>query len=510
MSNSRIRNSMLNVITGIMYQMSILILNFISRTIFIRVLGAEYLGLNGLFSNILTILSLAELGIGNAILYSMYKPLAQNDRTKLSALITYYRKLYSLIAIAIAIFGTILVPFLNYFVNTPLPIDKIRLYYILFLLNSVISYLFIYKTSIINADQKGYKLKLYTITFEILKFILQIFILIKLHSYIFYIVVQIICTLMSNLICSYKTEKLYPYIKNKNQLPNSDKKEIWSNIKSLFLYQIGLAVLNNTDNILISTIIGTVWVGYYSNYSMIVNAISNFTNIIFTSIQSSVGNLNTEENSQKKYFIFRVLNLASFWIYGFCSICFCMLFQDFITIWIGNDFILDIKTVYVIVFNFYIISALYPVWVFRYTIGLFKHIKYVMVFASIINLTLSVIGGYKFGLVGVLAATAIARITTNIWYEPYKLFKLYFETSQKKYFISQILNFILLSVIICTMNIFFKYVYIHNLFLNIVFKLSICIIIPNLIFLVIFKNSEEFKYIYEKCFKKFLIKLHLS
>lgn len=508
MSKSRMRNSALNITAGILYQLLMLLLNFASRTIFIRILGVEYLGINGLFTNILSVLSLAELGVGSAIVYSMYKHLAEDDKTKLTALINYYKKLYNTIAAVIAVVGLALVPFLDYLVNLETPIESITLYYILFLANSVMSYLFVYRTSIATADQKSYKLKVYNMAFALIQFTLQIIVLLTTHNYVLYIIVQIFCALSVNIICTRKTVQLYPFIKGKEQLQADDKREIWSNIKSLFLYQIGGVVLNNTDNILISVILGTIWVGYYSNYSMIIAQIGGFTSIIFVSLQASIGNLNAEGDAQKQFFIFKVLNLVSFWAYGFCAVCFCILFQDFITLWLGSSFLVDMMAVYMAVATFYLQGVLYPIWCYRQTTGLFKHTKYTMFFASIINLGLSIWWGYEFGLVGILAATVVARLATNIWYEPYKLHKLFFGTSPKKYYINQMVNIVLLISVIALVSVIATGVPVYNPIVNFTIKMLICVIVPNGIFFLIFRKTDEFKYLYDKSLKKVLNKIH--
>lgn len=508
MSNSRIKNSILNVSTSIINQVLSLILNFIVRTVFIKVLGESYLGINGLFSNILSVLSLAELGIGSAIIYSMYKPLAEKDEEKLTALINYYKTLYNRIAMIVMAVGLSIVPLLKYLVNFEFKMDNQVLFYLLYLTNTVVSYLLAYKTSIVTADQKQYKLKPYYMCFSILTSLVQIFVISKFHNYVLYILVQISFSIITNIVCAKKSSEMYSFINNKGtSLSIEEKHSIWSNIKSMFCYQIGGVILNNTDNILISVLIGTVWVGYYSNYSMIVNAIVGFTSLIFTSIQGSIGNLNVDTNdSNKKYFIFNVLNLISFWVYGFCSVCFCVLFQDFIRIWLGEKYILNISIVFVIVFNYYITGVLYPIWCYRNTIGLFKHTKYIMLIASFLNLLLSILGAKLFGLFGIFLATGLSRIMTNVWFEPYKLYKIYFNKPVKKYYITQILYFILLSTIIFIMYLITSNIIIKNAYILICIKLILCIIIVNTIFYFFFRKTDEFVYIKNSIIKKLLKK----
>lgn len=510
MSETRTKNSVLNVVSGLIYQIVVLVLAFVSRTLFIRYLGIEYLGVNGLFTNILSVLSLADLGIGSAIVYSMYKPIAENDTTKIAALSNYYKVLYNRIAVGVALVGICLVPFLGQLVNfdadtaTKLTMNDITIYYLLFLANSVISYLFVYKTSVTTAAQKGYLLKIYNIIFSILQFVLQILAIVIFHNYILFIVIQIIMSFLQNWFSAMKSEKIYPYIVEKHELAKKDKKEIWTNVKSMFAYQIGTVVLNSTDNIIISVLLGTVWVGYYSNYSLIIAKIVSFTSIIFTSLLSSIGNLNTESDQKKKHLIFKVLNLISFWIYGFCSICLIILSQDFISMWIGKEYLLSNAILVVAVLNFYLQGILYPIWCYRNTTGLFRHTKNIMFVASALNLILSIVLGKWLGLFGVLIATAIARLATNIWFEPYKLYQIFFKESAKEYFIDQLKNVVIIFIVTAVLLFLGGMITLSNTFIALLLKGVLCAIIVNVVFFVIYRKTDEFKYIYDRFIKKLL------
>lgn len=498
MSETRTKNSFKNIIFNNTYQLLNIILNFVIRTIFIKSLGESYLGLNGLFTNILSILSLAEMGISTAMLYSMYKPIANSDEKKLAALIGYYKILYTRIALVVLAVGLVILPLLPYIVNLEEDIGNIQVYYLLYLLNSVVSYLLLYKSSIAIASQKEYLIKKYDIIFLLIKVILQSIILIFFKNYIWYLIVQVVTTILANVFKSRKAEKLFSFIKQKVELEVQEKKNIWNNIKSLLFYQVGNVVLNNTSNIVISILLGTVVVGHYSNYSMIITAVSGFTALIFTSIQSSIGNYNVTGDSEGKYLIYKVLNFIAFVIYGFCSISFIALFQDFITLWIGENYLLDNNIVIVIVLNYYIAGILYPNWCYRYTTELFNKAKYTIVICSIINIVLAVILGMAWGLIGVFAATAIARLTTTFWYEPYILYKNIFKKKIIKYFLKQLANIIILLIIILGLSFIFNFIKIENVFLRLIVKELICIITVLPIFFLLFRKTKEYIFLKEK------------
>ena len=318
---SRTYNSSLNLLSSFGKQMITLILGFVSRWFFIKILGASYLGINGLFANIISVLSMADLGFGSAIVYSMYKPLAENNERKLAALLQFYKRVYKVIALVISVIGFSLIPFLKYLVKLDTPIEHIEIYYILFLANVIISYLYSYKMCIITADQKDYLLNIYSFVFTIIQFVLQLVVLFALKNYIVYLVVQILCSFANNVFSSRKAVQHYPFIINKEKLSSAEKQEISKNIKSMFLYKIGGVLLNNTDNILISTLVGTITVGFYSNYSMLTQMASSYINIIFQSLYASVGNLNATESKEYKYTIFERLQLLNIWIYGIVVVC---------------------------------------------------------------------------------------------------------------------------------------------------------------------------------------------
>lgn len=495
---SRTKNTTYNLIINVGSQILTIILSFVSRSVFIYTLDARFLGINGLFTNIISLLSLAELGVGTALVFSMYEPLAHHDEKKLAALTMFYKNLYRVIGCVIAAGGLFLFPFLDFFINLDVGIPNVEYYYLLFLLQSVCSYFMVYKTSIMIADQKGYILQRNTMIINTIATLTQIAVLLIFKNYVLYLVVIVFFNIFGNYYNSRISQRKYPYINQNVKLDKIEKQQIWSNIMSMFMYKLGGVVLNNTDNILISKIVGTIEVGFYSNYNLIINKVGNMTSLVFTSLQASLGNLNVDADDKKKKFIFEVLSLASFWIYGFCSICFCMLLQDFIVLWIGPEYLLSNTIMYICVINFYLQGVLYPVWCFRNTTGLFKDTKYTMIIASIINIVASVILGLYWGMAGIFIATILSRVFTNIWYDPYKLFHSYFHSSVKKYYVTELVRALFLVVFISGSQWIFEYINISNGWICIVIKAIYCIIVTNSIFFLYFRKKETFRFVCSK------------
>lgn len=496
-SNSRLLNSARNIFFGVGNQIIILILNFVQRTLFINLLGAEYLGINGLFSNILSFLCLADLGLGTAMIYSFYEPIANKDEHKISALITYYRKIYLTIATAIFIMGMCLLPFVPDLVNlkTPMDLIELRIYYIIFLINTVISYLFVYQTSIVNADQNTYLISVYNVVFNILKIVGQILVLYFTHNYLLYLIVMVLSTFFTNYFSARKARKLYPFITKKEKLEKSERNLIFENIKSMFIYKISGVLLNSTDNIIISVLSGTIWVGYYSTYLMLVNSICNFICISFSSITGSIGNLVSKESDERKEEMFYVLTFIGFWLGAFTIACFYVLLNDFVKLWIGAENLLAISVVVAMLINYYMTCVMNPLWIYRSATGLFNQTKFIGIFTATINLIVSIILGKWLGLLGVLLGSSISRLVTSCWYEPMVLFKEYFKTKARKYFLKNIVYIVAVIVVVGTTYFVTAWIDSSN-WIGLFEKLGLCLVVPNLVLLVLFFWTSEFKYLW--------------
>lgn len=499
MSNdSRTAQSAQNATAALINKIVNLILSFVTRRLFIDFIGIEYLGINGLFTEILGMLSLADLGFGSAMAYSFYKPIAENDKEKITQLITFYRKVYNVIALAIAIVGIALVPFLDVIVNVDKEIPYLQVYYLVFLANTVVSYLFVYKSSIITASQKNYIVLKYQTWIIVAKVVLQLLAVVVTKNYLLYISVGIFTTLANNLLVSKKADELYPEIKERKELPKQEKKEIFSNLKSVFIYKISSTLLNSTDNTLMSMICGTVLVGYYANYRTITSNYNGFIAILFGSLTASIGNLVVKTSEKKRYEVFRVMQMVSFMIATFTIVEMYLLMEDFIVIWLGTDsYLLDKFTLVAILLNLYLGSTLQPLWSYREATGLYRRTRYIMLITAIENVILSVILGKFFGVGGIILATFVSKITTYVWYEPVVLFKEYFNESVLKYLWENVVNIILMLVcgaiaVLCTRQ--FTEISITNW----IIKAFIGAVIVIIVYLIRYAKTNEFKILLQK------------
>lgn len=496
-SESRTVNAGKNAVSAIGNKIIILILTFISRKFFIQYIGVEYLGINGLFSNILTLLSMADLGLGTAMNVSLYKPIAENDYRKLSALLNYFRKLYIIIATGVMVIGLALMPFLKYIVNMDQDIPYLYVYYAVFVLKSAVSYLFIYKSSIVRADQKAFQINKVEVYTNVVKVVLQLVVVMTLHSYLVYILLDVVAIVVQNFTVSHIADKNYPFIKFKEELSSEEKKDIFSDISSVFLYKIAWSLLNGTDNILMSMMIGTIYVGYYSNYYTITSNLELFIALLFTSLTASVGNLVATSTAENKYKTFKTMQMIGFWISGVVSVCLLFLMQDFIVLWLGEEMLLDNITLVAIIINIFFSICMRPVWTFREGTGMYRQIRYIMFVTAILNLVLSIILGKIIGLSGIIFATAIAKLTTYFWYEPNILFKNFFNKKVGSYYLDYVVNTILIFICIGLCYIPLHLITEISIFTWLL-KAFICLVIINLVYFLRYSKTEELKNVKQK------------
>lgn len=508
-SNSRTANSIKNILSGLLGQFITIILGFINRTVFINCLATEYLGVNGLFTNILSMLSLAELGIGTAIIYALYKPLADKNEKQISKLMNFYSKAYISIGIVIFVLGIALMPFLHLIVrNEPNIVESIYVIYFIFLFNTAISYFFSYKSSLIIADQKNYIVSLIGYGVNIFQTIFQIVVLYTTKNFLLYLIVQSICVVINNILISVIADKKYPFIKEnkKLKLDKNEVKELISNVKALVIVKISGILVNNTDNIIISYFSGLKTVGLSSNYTLLINIINTVLNQVFSGITASVGNLNAKEDDNVKKDFFDLLNFCNFWLYGFSSICIVLLINDVIRLWIGDKFILPIEIPVILAVNFYMVGMQNAIWTYKNTMGIFKQGRYILFFTAGINLVLSIYLGNKMGLFGILLATAIARLLTNTWMDPYVVYKYGLNSSPLEYLFKYI-KYIIVLISTGALTGFLTNLVHFNIYITFMIKFIICVFIPNIVFLILFFRTNEFKYLLNKL-KNLVLKLY--
>lgn len=496
----RTKNTFLNALANSGSYVINLILSFVARTIFIRVLSREYLGVQGLFSNILSVLSLAELGIGTAMIYHMYGPIAREDEREITELMNLYRKLYGYVAAFITVAGLALVPFLDVFIADDPGIDGLTGIYLLYLLNTVVSYLWGYKRALIDGHQKGYISTLYTTAFMTLQFVSQIVVLLVFGDFILYILMQILCNIGTNIALAIKCDRMYPYLKkDRKSLPSKETRQsIFKNVSAMFLHKLGDVVVNNTDSLIISAFVGLVTVGIYDNYRLLIASVNTAINGLLGSFVASIGNLSVTDDKPRVYHVYRTLNFVGFWIHSYASFAFLILFTPFIRVWAGEDYLLSTGVVIVIVLNFYMSGMRKVTLNFRDAMGLYWYDRYKPIAEVIVNLVLSIVLVLRFGLAGVLIGTLVSTVGVCFWIEALVTYKYGFERKVREYFV---MFFIYTGSALLVGGVTY---YICSKIamggiMEILLKLLVCTALYNILIMLIYRRTTEYRELMERC-----------
>lgn len=439
---SRTKNSLRNVIFGLGGLIFSQLITFVTKSVFVRLLGAEYNGVNGLFTNILQVLNLAELGFATSVAYALYKPIQEKDEYKQAALMNYFAKAYRIIAVVVAIAGCCCIPFLQYLIaedisELPFSLNQLRCYFAMFLANTVCSYLLAYKRTIITADQNNYIISNVDNACNIVLNIVQIILLLIYNNYYAYLATMIVKTLLNNIILQIIANKKYPYlIKNKKaKLELQEKRSIIKNVEASFLHRLSVVASNGTASIIISAVVGLVAAGKYSNYLMICSSVNMVIDIVFNSITASIGNLCASETVEAQFKVYKKVRYLAYFCGTFTLVCYIALFNSFIEFWVGSEMIMETAVVVAISFN---ASKWYfrkGVTVFKDAKGMFRDDWFKPILETIIGIGLSVGLSYVIGVLGVMLGQIIATMFIGIPIETFVLFKKGFNKSLTAQFI---------------------------------------------------------------------------
>ena len=494
---SRSEYSVINILTGFGGYFLNTVLGYICRMVFVRCLNADYLGINGLLTNILSMLSLAELGIGGAIGYALYKPIAEKDDEKIASLMSFYGKAYRIIGFVVAGFGLLMMPFLNVIIKSPPNIsESMYVIYLIYLFNTASSYFLSYRGALISASQKNYIVLGINYLITISQSLIQIPLLFLTHNYYVYLIVQTVGTFVNNLSIFLISRKMYPYIAKKkvNPLSKEERKGLFINVKALTINKLCSTLVNNTDNIVITYLNGLVSVGVASNYTLLMNTLASLASQVFNGLTASVGNLNATESKEKKYSFFKVLNLSNFWIYGWGAIGIAFVSGDIVKVCFGDSYVLGMDIPLILAVNFYMVGMQNAVYAYKNTMGLFRYGQYLLLLTAAVNLVLDIVLGRIWGIFGIFLASAIARLLTNTWYEPYAVFKHGLNMNPLNYlkkYIQYAVTLIgtgLLCFVLCNLCHF-------NALINVIVKVIICSVIPHGVFFLLYHKTEEGQYL---------------
>lgn len=480
---------------GMLSQLFTLWLSFVSRTVFIKFLTAEYLGISGLFSNVLTVLSFAELGIGDAMTYAMYKPVKEDNRKLVNQLMVVYKKAYTGIAVVVGAIGLGLSFFLSFIIAEPPDIpESLQLIFWLYVVNNMASYILTYKKSILIAYQENYIVSEVQQIASLIQQIAQMIVLCFTKQYILYLIIQILCTILNNIIISVVVKKRYPWINEKDgeELPQEVSKEIFKNVKALSISKIAGVVSNGSDNIIISKFVGLSSVGVASNYTMIINSLNGILWNGLSSLTSSFGNFNVDSTIGQRRKLFNELFLCSYWLYGFMTIGIITLANSFVQLWVGSNYLVPQGVVLALVLITYISGVNFPVYTYQSTLGMFDKMKIPYVLFAVFNILLSILLGKKWGLFGVYIATSITRLCTSEVSSGYYVYRYGLKLSPLKYLKKYVIYFLILILNILVTNYAVSLVQIAGI-IGFSIKVVTCTVVCNAIYFVCFFRTTEFR-----------------
>lgn len=492
----RTKNASRNIVFGVLLKIYQILIPFIMRTAIIYLMGVQYLGLNSLFTSVLQVLNLAELGVGSAMVYSMYKPIAEDDTTTICALMKLYKYYYRLIGLTIAIVGCILTPFIPKLISGEVPAGMNM--YVLYLLNlgaTVLSYwLFAYKNSILQAHQRVDVVSKVTLITSTIQYILQLLVLWLLKNYYVYVIVALLTQALTNIVTAIVANRMYPEFKPEGNLPKEAVKQINQRIRDLFTSKIGSVIYDSADTLVISAFLGLTVLAVYQNYFYILTSITGFIMIIFSSCTAGIGNSIVTETKQKNFDDLQKFTFIICWIAGFCSATLLCLYQPFMELWVGKEFMLEMSAVVCLVVYFFVkqLNSLFNL--YKDASGMWHEDKFRPLVAALTNLILNLILVQFLGIYGVIISTVIAIIVIGMPWLLHNLFTVIFEKNMFKSFFIKLVKYCLTTLFVCVLTYFIcLFVKVSSLSLTVIIRGIICVIVPNIIFFVVYHGQIEFK-----------------
>lgn len=492
---SYIKNTTKSLFWGIVNKFVIILMPFVIRTILIYYLGAEYAGLSSLFTSILRVLNMAELGFAGAVAFSMYKPVAEEDTEKICALLAFYRKLYYGVGSIVMIIGIALIPYLNYLVRGDCPADvNLQILYVIYLVDTAASYfLFSYKNVILNVYQRIDIVSNISTVLHICVYGVQIIILVFFREYYVYIIFEIVYTIINNIMVARYVSKMFPQYRSVGKLSKAETKSIIKNVYGMMLFKICSVTRNSLDNIFISAFIGLKAVAIYGNYYYIFSAVANVQAVIMDSIKGAIGNKIAIDTPEKNHHDMLVFMFIYAWFSGWCSVCMLCLYQPFIRLWVGEAMVLDTPTMVMFCFYFYVTSMGAIRFLYHQSAGLFWQWRYWTVAEALVN----VIGNYilvqVWGLFGVVSATVISLLTVDFIFSTFIVYKFYFRNNKIWIYFRDHLVYLTTTTLVGGVTYFICGLTPDEGIIAIFLRLAICIAIPNCLFLLAYCKLPVFK-----------------
>lgn len=493
MKIERTKNTVRNIVFGFALKLLNIVLPFISRTVILYVLGTQYLGLNSLFHSILSFLSLAELGVGAAMVYTMYKPIAENDTATIKAVLNLYKKLYRIIGTVILMLGASLLPFLKELIHGDVPDDtNIYVLYLLYLINTVLSYwMFAYKNAVLQAYQRNDIESKIGLLITPASYIVMLGCLIITKNYYWYIVWQPIFTIITNIIRLIYVDKKFPDLKPQGEISKELKSSIFKKVIAVLGAKLNTVVLNSADNIVMSAFLGLTVIAIYGNYYYIMSSIIAFLAIVYSSMTAGLGNSLQTEKLEKNYADFEKFSFMNSWLVGWCTVCLVCLYQPFMKIWVQDEglmfpFYIELE----LGFYFYIYQIRKIPVVYKDAAGIWWEDRFRPYVCMVVNVILNVLLVQIIGVSGIILSTVFSLFISIPW-ENYTIFKYIFNCSSKKYYFKMAV--FMLTMVVGGIITYYLCNFFGDGIPQLLLRLVICLVVPNVVFVLFNFKRPEFK-----------------
>lgn len=489
---NRTKNATRNIFFGAILKLYQIIVSFLMRTIMIYLMGVEYLGLNSLFTSILQVLNLAELGVGSAMVYSMYKPIADGEEETVCALLKLYRKYYFLIGLVIATTGICLTPIIPRLISGDIPgeLDV----YILYLFNlaaTVMTYwLFAFKTSLLQAHQRSDVSSKVTIITTTVQYGLQLFVLWAFHNYYLYVLAMLTTQVLTNITTAIVTSRMYPQYSPEGELPRGTVKTINKRIRDLFAAKLGATVVNSADTVVISAFLGLTVLAMYQNYYFIMSAVMGVLTIVFSSCLAGVGNSMITDSLDKNYNDFRVITFLMNWIVTVCMCCFATMYQPFIELWVGHEYVFNMTVVALFCIYFYLVIIQQIIGMYKDAAGIWHQDRFRPLVASFMNLILNLSLVRWWGISAIIVSTIASYILVAMPWMINNVFKYVFKRDWKKYIVELIAYFLVACTISVVCYFACKWTEEFGLVVQIALNALICLVLSNIILIIVYRKNQ--------------------
>ncbi len=491
----RTKNASRNILFGLILKAYQIAIPFLTRTLMIKFMSIEYTGLSGLFTSVLQILNLAELGVGSAMVYSMYKPIAEHDTKKIRVLMNTYKKYYRIIGAAIAIIGLILTPFIPYLIKgNPVPELNIYALYLISLAATVMSYwMFAYKNSILQAHQRNDIISKINILSNTILCLIQISSIIVFRNYYLFITAILVSQIITNVAIAIVSKRLYPEYSPKGELSEKEKREINGRIKDLFTAKIGGTIVNSADTLVISTFLGLTTLTIYQNYFYIITALNGLLSVFYTATIAGIGNSIITESKEKNYQDFQKFTFIIMWIVGFCSVCLLCLYQPFIKLWVGEELTLGIPAIICLSAYFFVYHLNQLMCTYKDAAGIWHEDRFRPLITALANLILNIVSVHFIGIYGVILSTVITYMFIGSPWLIKNLFSTVLDANGMSKYIKDILYYAISTVFLATISFFVTQIFSNNMIIQLIAGGIICTIIINTGYFILYRKSDNFK-----------------